>query len=57
MSVLGMVKFIVPFWAMQGLEQPFAKLRLITGFEVLFYGRAALGMMARLCESLGAAAA
>ena len=49
--------FIVPFWALQGLGGPFAKLELITGFVILFYGMLALGTTARTFESLGAAAA
>jgi hypothetical protein len=56
-SIVGLVMFVAPFWALNGLGSSLAKLSLITGFVVLFYVIVALGTTARPFESLGAAAA
>jgi hypothetical protein len=56
-SVVGLVMFIVPLWALDELGSSLAKLGLITGFVILFYVIVALGTTARPFESLGAAAA
>lgn len=56
-GVIGLIIFIVPFWALNCLGSSLSKLGLITGFVILFYGMVALGTTARPFESLGAAAA